>query len=271
MNADLEEERIHHNHKRQQVFVTDTSSLVVTEELFVTYEVEDIIVYVDDEDNPVSTATVYRNQVGPTQTSQVSSFLSTSGATQTTSTPEKNQSKADNPPAPIATMTPKPVPAGSDSSKTSSEGQPPQSSSLSSGGDEDGNIGAGPASGGPGFTSGVTYTPYNADNSCKTQDQVARDLANIKTYQIIRLYGTDCNQVANVIKATNGDVSIFAGIFDINNIQNEVGTIASAVNGNWKIVCAFWSLFFSFCPIVSRTYCLSRERAILSPYSCLAA
>ena len=66
---------------------------------------------------------------------------------------------------------------------------------------------------------------------------MAKDLQQqASSYEVIRLYGTDCNQVANVIAATKGNVKLFLGIFDINAIQKEVSTISSAVNGNWGLV-----------------------------------
>ncbi|KAL8684931.1 MAG: hypothetical protein Q9218_008065, partial [Villophora microphyllina] len=90
---------------------------------------------------------------------------------------------------------------------------------------------------GPGFTSGVSYSPYNADNSCKSTQQVATDLGKINGYQVIRLYGTDCNQVANVLAATKGsNVKLFLGIFDIAQVQKESETIANAVHGDWSRV-----------------------------------
>lgn len=65
---------------------------------------------------------------------------------------------------------------------------------------------------------------------------MAKDLAKASSYQVIRLYGTDCNQVANVIAATKGNVKLFLGIFKIDSLDSEVKAIASAVNGNWGIV-----------------------------------
>lgn len=82
-------------------------------------------------------------------------------------------------------------------------------------------------SSGPGFSSAVAYTPYNADQSCKSTSQVAADFQKISGYEVVRLYGTDCNQVSNVIAATHGSVKLFLGIFDINSIQSEVQTISS--------------------------------------------
>ncbi|KAL9603652.1 MAG: hypothetical protein Q9219_000971 [cf. Caloplaca sp. 3 TL-2023] len=90
---------------------------------------------------------------------------------------------------------------------------------------------------GPGFKSGISYTPYNADNSCKSTEQVATDLAQINGYQVLRLYGTDCNQVANVLAATKGsNVKFFLGIFDLAQVQKEAEIIASAVHGDWSRV-----------------------------------
>ena len=66
---------------------------------------------------------------------------------------------------------------------------------------------------------------------------MAADLQSISGYEVIRLYGTDCNQVANVIAAVKGkNIKLFLGIFDLGSIADECKTIASAVNGGWDIV-----------------------------------
>ena len=39
------------------------------------------------------------------------------------------------------------------------------------------------------FKSGVTYSPYNADKSCKSAPQVAQDLKTLGDFDVIRLYG----------------------------------------------------------------------------------
>ena len=39
------------------------------------------------------------------------------------------------------------------------------------------------------FKSGVTYSPYNTDQSCKSASQVARDLKESGDFEVIRLYG----------------------------------------------------------------------------------
>lgn len=53
------------------------------------------------------------------------------------------------------------------------------------------------------------------------------DFGKISGYEVVRLYGTDCNQISNVIAATHSSVKLFLGIFDINSIQSEVQTISS--------------------------------------------
>ena len=56
-------------------------------------------------------------------------------------------------------------------------------------------------------------------------------------YEVIRLYGTDCNQIANVRAATqDAGVSLFLGIFDINQVQSECQTIIDAMKGDWSHV-----------------------------------
>ncbi|KAI4277715.1 MAG: hypothetical protein LQ337_001589, partial [Flavoplaca oasis] len=96
---------------------------------------------------------------------------------------------------------------------------------------------AAPVSSGPGFKSGVSYSPYNADNSCKSTQQVATDFTKLSGYDVIRLYGTDCNQVSNVMAATKGsNVKFFLGIFDLAQVQKEAETISNAVKGDWSRV-----------------------------------
>lgn len=64
---------------------------------------------------------------------------------------------------------------------------------------------------------------------------MASDLAKVTGYEVIRLYGCDCNQVANVLAATKGTgVSLFVGIFDIKQVQTEAQTLIKAVSQDWS-------------------------------------
>ncbi|KAF4618376.1 hypothetical protein G7Y89_g14927 [Cudoniella acicularis] len=83
---------------------------------------------------------------------------------------------------------------------------------------------------------GFSYSPYNSDNSCKSQDQVSQDINSISDgYSLVRTYGTDCNQVANVLTAAKAKgLKLFAGIYDLSTLSDEVATIVSAANGDWS-------------------------------------
>lgn len=85
---------------------------------------------------------------------------------------------------------------------------------------------------------GITYSPYNADGTCKSASDVATDLEKLTSYEIIRIYGVDCNQAENVLAAMTSDQKLFAGIYYMDAISAGVETLASAVksNGGWDRV-----------------------------------
>ncbi|MCJ1381904.1 hypothetical protein MMC17_005016 [Xylographa soralifera] len=230
----LQEKR--HRHHRRQAVVEQ-----------VDYLIEEVIVYVDDNGNPVSTTTVLENASASTvaSSSSLSSYSSSSTSSTapvstTTSTPSiaapskpttlatSTSTSAPPPPPPSSTAAPSPAPS-SVAPSPSSAPAPVASSSTPA------PAPSAPASSGPGFGKGLSYSPYNADNSCKGPEAVASDLAGVKGFDVVRLYGVDCNQIANVVAAKTG-MKLFIGIFDINSIQSEVQTITSAINGDWSLV-----------------------------------
>ena len=89
-----------------------------------------------------------------------------------------------------------------------------------------------------GSAKGITYSPYNADGSCRSASDVASDLAKLSSYSMIRLYGVDCNQVENVFKAKAAGQKLFLGIFFVDQIQAGVDTMKAAVEsyGSWDDV-----------------------------------
>ncbi|SGZ54115.1 CIC11C00000004640 [Sungouiella intermedia] len=89
-----------------------------------------------------------------------------------------------------------------------------------------------------GAAKGITYSPYNADGSCKSSSDVASDIAKLLEFEVIRLYGVDCNQVENVLPALGDNQKLFAGIYFVNDISGGVSTLAAAVkaNGGWDRV-----------------------------------
>lgn len=81
---------------------------------------------------------------------------------------------------------------------------------------------------------GIVYSPYNGDGTCKSQDQVNSDFRGINGYDTVRIYGVDCNQVTTVLNAARSKgMGIFAGIFNIDQVSNEVQTLIEAAQGNW--------------------------------------
>ncbi|CCF57643.1 hypothetical protein KAFR_0C06470 [Kazachstania africana CBS 2517] len=85
---------------------------------------------------------------------------------------------------------------------------------------------------------GITYSPYNADGTCKSTSEVADDFAELTAYPNIRLYGVDCDQVANVLQAKSDDQKLFLGVYYMNAIESGVQTIADAIAsyGSWDDV-----------------------------------
>ncbi|CAI4063081.1 putative family 17 glucosidase SKDI_07G5270 [Saccharomyces kudriavzevii IFO 1802] len=85
---------------------------------------------------------------------------------------------------------------------------------------------------------GITYTPYESSGACKSASEVASDLAQLTDFPVIRLYGTDCNQVENVFKAKASSQKLFLGVYYVDQIQDSVDAIKSAVEsyGSWNDV-----------------------------------
>ncbi|KAL2009826.1 hypothetical protein VTN00DRAFT_5633 [Thermoascus crustaceus] len=82
---------------------------------------------------------------------------------------------------------------------------------------------------------GIVYSPYNADSTCKSQDQVYADFQKFLDYPVVRIYGVDCNQVTTVLNAAKRyNMKIFAGIFDLSDLSGGLRTIIQAAKGDWS-------------------------------------
>lgn len=212
---------------------------VVTDVENVVYDSQNVVVFVDKDNKAVSTKTVFKG-IAHTSMSFVTSIIATSVSINPAAPPPPTPSSSPpaNAPVPVPEdkhkvpvnppkfETPKsPSPSTPPATKPSSQVQvsPPKQSSS--------------PPGNTGFGSGVTYSPYNADNSCKSNSQVSHDLSMVNGYSVIRLYGTDCDQVAKVVSAVKGkSVRLFLGIFDINSISESVSAMKSGLNGDWSLV-----------------------------------
>ncbi|VUC34575.1 unnamed protein product [Clonostachys rosea] len=81
---------------------------------------------------------------------------------------------------------------------------------------------------------GISYAPYRGDHGCKDARDVQNDFDQLKDYSVIRIYGTDCDQVSKTYKAAkNTKTKLMLGVWDINDVENEVSKIIQGVEGGW--------------------------------------
>lgn len=84
---------------------------------------------------------------------------------------------------------------------------------------------------------GISYAPYDSNGNCKTADQISSDFGAFSDYSMVRIYGTDCDQVPGVLKAAaSKGMKVFAGVFDISNVQSETQTLIDAAKSNWDVI-----------------------------------
>lgn len=140
--------------------------------------------------------------------------------------PAPESSPAGSSPPESGTPAPSAAPSTYNSPSQSS-GSPAPSASAPSGGS--GGAGA------PGY--GLSYSPYNSDGSCKTPSEIQSDLNAFSGYGMLRIYGTDCDQVANVLPVASArNMKLFAGIYDLTDVSSEVQTIVAAAKNNWDAI-----------------------------------
>jgi exo-beta-1,3-glucanase (GH17 family) len=95
------------------------------------------------------------------------------------------------------------------------------------------------STGSEGSSYGITYSPYNSDNSCKSKDQIAKDLATISGYDMFRMYGVDCDQAGPIIKAAKSkNMKVFAGLYEITDVEAQIAKLKTAVESeaDWSII-----------------------------------
>lgn len=119
-------------------------------------------------------------------------------------------------------------PPSSDPTPATSSASPPQSASPDGGQDEnddDGEV--------IGYT--IAYAPYNADQSCKSETEVNADIDRLEKYGMIRIYGTDCNQVPLIMAAAKrNNLKVFAGIWDPAMAASEAQLLIDGVKDDWS-------------------------------------
>lgn len=266
-----------HRHGRVHEHRQNGKRDIVTDIVYVTATMPDVIVYVDQYGKPFMTSTVMPSSSTTFMTMTASNATRTASSTASTSDPVVSAyaaaSSADAPyvysftaapaaassaaPAPVAassadavsiiytTVTYAPpsaysapaassaapvvvssaaAPAYSAPAAAPSSAAAPASSSSSS-------------SGGSANSLGIVYTPYTASGNCKSASEVARDIAALPAYSTIRIYGVDCNQVANVAAAAAAhNAKLFLGLYSLATIAPDVLSMAAQLGGDWSRV-----------------------------------
>lgn len=220
----------HQHHKDRRAIVTNTVMQKVTVGVTETQGAQQT-----GDSSPATQAAPSSTQVAPTTSSQAAPTSSSQAAP---SSAEAAPSSSSSEAAPTTSSTA--APSSSSASPSSSEAPSSASSSSSapsaSSTGSSGSSGSGSA-GSAGFR-GITYTPYKSDGSCKSTSEVKSDLEQLDGYPIIRLYGTDCDQVANVFQGKSESQKVFLGIYYVDQISDSVQTLSQAVEkyGSWNDV-----------------------------------
>ena len=209
---------------------------MVTNIKYMTVETEDIVVYVNAHGEPWTTKVIHHN-IGETPHNQAppppasrptkdtdhsasaSLFASYAALQEQIPTTHFEKSKVQlTQPLPVISSNSTGEVIVVETSSPSLPGLPPSSSKAR-------------------FSHGISYSPYNADGTCKSASQVAKDIEMVAGFSVIRLYGTDCDQIASVLKAITGrGISLFLGIFDLTKLSDECKDIVDAAKDNWSII-----------------------------------
>lgn len=216
---------VHQHHRDKRAVVTDTIQAKVT-------------VVVTGASGPTTLDTAYTASSVSHVTQDSSISLQAPVPTSTTSATASASSAAASGSSASASTS---APASSSEAPSSSSSQTPSSASSSASASASSSTGGGSGtSGGAGSSGfkGITYTPYNSDGSCKSLSQVQSDLSKLEDYPILRLYGTDCDQVANVLQAKSDSQKLFLGVYYVDDISGGVQTISEAIeaHGSWDDV-----------------------------------
>ncbi|KAG9601895.1 glycoside hydrolase family 17 protein, partial [Aureobasidium melanogenum] len=239
-----------HHRRHQQLHEKRQEVVYETDYTYVTTQLPDVVVFVDENGAPYSTSTegqapatsaaatvvasvapVYTQAAAQPAYSEASSS-STEVYVAPSPTTFASVYKASSSEAASTTQAPTLSSAAAYSSAASSSKAPASSAAASNG------------SGPQGY--GIVYSPYADNGDCKSQDDVNSDFAKIMayaqnngdTYDFVRIYGTDCNQVSTVLNVCEKyDLKIFAGVYNIwtpSAFTEELSILTKAANGDWS-------------------------------------
>ncbi|KAK2746279.1 hypothetical protein FQN55_005707 [Onygenales sp. PD_40] len=84
---------------------------------------------------------------------------------------------------------------------------------------------------------GICYAPYRSDGNCKSAKEVNDDFSKLTDYTFIRFYGVDCEQVPKIVSAAKANnKQVFAGIFNIKDLDKELKTLIDGAKSSWSTI-----------------------------------
>lgn len=79
---------------------------------------------------------------------------------------------------------------------------------------------------------GITYSPYTDSGSCRTESQIQSDVKMLSDFDVIRVYAPDCNCISAIMGSMGSNQQVFAGVFYMDTISQDIQTLASQVQAS---------------------------------------
>jgi len=211
----------------------------------VTTQLPNVVVYVDENGAPYSTST----EGQAAATSAAAAVVASSAPAYTEAASSSTEIYVAPTPTTLASVYNKAATSSKDSTTQAPAYSSPAayssaaSSSTSSSKAAASSPAASNGSGPQGY--GIVYSPYTDGGDCKSQDQVNSDFAKIMSYasangdsyDFVRLYGADCNQISLVLPSCEKyDLQIFAGLFNVQGPKytKEISDLIDQAKDNWS-------------------------------------
>lgn len=206
-----------HIHERQ---VGDVTTTVILPE---------VVVYVDEDGNTVSTET------------KGVAVATTAPASTPTPSPASTTSSSSSSSSSVAASSNAPVQAYAKSSSTSAA---PSSTSSAAAASSSSSSGSAASLGGNIFTSslrGATYNAYSESGDCLSADEVATQIAQLASegYNAVRIYAVDCSTVSSVVPAAKkAGMAVLAGLFSLGSLSSDLESMSQQLNGDFSYISA---------------------------------
>jgi exo-beta-1,3-glucanase (GH17 family) len=198
---------------------------LVVDTVYAIAQAPEVVVYVNNEGSTISTTTQGTGAPPSVLSYGAATTIFPSSSSTPSPAPSSTSTTSTTPVAiaapvieAVASSSPQPVPIASSAIAPASSSPPSSVTPSESSG------------------YGVSYSPYHADGSCKTQDEVNQDVGAFGgSYSLVRIYGTSCNQTATVLEAAKkNNLKLFAGISSLSDLTSEIQLIVEAANGDWS-------------------------------------